>query len=38
MCKKFDYHTLMNTIKPQITMFMDWTDASLEELGNLNIQ
>ena len=38
MCKKFDYHTLMNTIKPQITMFMDWTDASLEELGDLNIQ
>ena len=38
MCKKYDYYTLMNTIKPQITMFMDWKDASLEELGNLNIQ
>ena len=38
MCKKFDYRTLMNTMKPQITMFMDWTDESLEELGDLDIK
>ena len=38
MCKKFDYHDLMDDMKPQLTLFMDWTDDSLEELGNLSVK
>ena len=37
-CRKYQYKLSKSSLSPIITIFMDWSDDELEELGNLSIQ
>ena len=36
-CKKYNHRLLKGDVKPNITIFMDWTDDELEQLGLLSV-
>ena len=37
-CKKYNHRLLKGDMKPDITIFMDWTDDELEQLGFLSVR
>ena len=37
-CKKYNHRLLKGDMKPNITIFMDWTDDELEQLGLLSVR
>ena len=37
-CKKYNHRLLKGDMKPNITIFMDWTDDELEQLGFLSVR
>ena len=36
--RKYQYKLSKSSLSPIITIFMDWSDDELEDLGNLSIQ